>query len=86
MMRYDKHVVNLLHVSAFFGNFQGGVQQRISKQSVTNPSNTTHLFLLKQEYMFRLHRPSSGHYFKNFQNNLKYKGGNQEFPELLKKN
>jgi hypothetical protein len=74
MMRYnDKHVVNLLHVSALFVNFQGGVQQRISKQSVTNPSNTTtFIFLLKHDqHMFRLHRPSSGHYFKNFQNKVK---------------
>jgi hypothetical protein len=47
IMRYnDKHLVNLLHVSAFFGNFQGDVQQIISKQSVTNPSKNPYDFFI----------------------------------------
>jgi len=46
--------------------------QSISNQSVTYPSNTnTAMFYCNMAICFGLHRPSSGHCYKNFQNTVK---------------
>ena len=55
-------------------------QSNLSQIRQTQP----YLFSLKHECVFRLHRPSSGHYFKNFQNKVKIQGGSQKDTELLK--
>ena len=41
----------------------------LSKQCVTNPPNTT--IFMAMTTCFVLHRPSSGHYYKNFPNKVK---------------
>jgi len=60
--------------------FNEEFQSNLSQIRPTQP----YLFLLKHEYVFRLHRPSSGHYFKIFKNKVKIQGENQKCPELLK--
>ena len=61
------------------------IQSRIpSKQCVTNPSNTT--IFIAVTTCFGVHRPSSGHYYKNFPNKVKIQcsyNSHCEIPHVL---
>ena len=48
-------------------------RNKTAKQSVTNPSKSiTFILYLSTTACSGLHRPSSGHHYKNFQNKVKY--------------